>query len=451
MRLRAVASMFAAALSVTAAPLFASADDFNDRKSDNDHKLKHQERLKGFNHIVVIYQENHSFDNLYGHWGEVDEDSVDGLSDAPTSRTVQVRQDNQTAYKCLLQNDVNLTSPAPLPTTCTDSTGTPFQSAFKNKPFAIEDFIASTDTTCPKPVGAFAANGFAKGAGLPGGCTKDIVHRFYNEQYQINGGRQNRYVTGSDAAGLSMGYYNTKKLPIYVYLHSRGAPKYVIADSFFQGAFGGSFLNHQWLIAAAAPVFAGAPNDASAPDLHSVVDANGMPTSTPLYASPLGAAAKDAQLTASCNPPVGRPATPAGVVCGDFAVNTTQPWFQPYAPTGASSSNARRLPALNSPNIGDELNAQGVDWAWYAGGWSNADGRVDDPGWSPTNGRTSCDPSITASGATAPYCPDKLFQYHHQPFNYFSAYGFVGGASNGEETVLRQRHLRDEQEFLSLA
>ncbi len=88
MRLRAVASIFAAALSVTAAPLFASADDFNDRKSDNDHKLKHQERLKGFNHIVVIYQENHSFDNLYGHWGEVDEDSVDGLSDAPTSRTV---------------------------------------------------------------------------------------------------------------------------------------------------------------------------------------------------------------------------------------------------------------------------------------------------------------------------------------------------------------------------
>src|SRR5215468_6069279 len=352
MRLRAVASIFAAALSVTAAPLFASADDFNDQKSDNDHKLRHQERLREFRHIVVIYQENHSFDNLYGQWGHVDEDSIDGLSDAPTSRTVQVRQDNQTAYKCLLQNDVNLTSPAPLPTTCTDSTGTSFQSAFKNRPFAIEDFIASTDTTCPKPVGAFAANGFAKGTGLPGGCTKDIVHRFYNEQYQINGGRQNRYVTGSDAAGLSMGFYDTKKLPIFVYLHSHGAPNYVIADSFYQGAFGGSFLNHQWLIAAASPVFASALNDGSANDLHSVVDANGMPTNTPLYASPLGAnggtanptGPRDAQLTASCSPAAPRPATPAGVVCGDFAVNTTQPFYQPYQP---GTVDARRLPPLS--------------------------------------------------------------------------------------------------------
>src|SRR5215813_13319335 len=315
MRLRAVASIFAAALSVTAAPLFASADDFNDQKSDNDHKLRHQERLREFRHIVVIYQENHSFDNLYGQWGHVDEDFINGLSDAPALRTLQVRQDNHTAYACLLQNDVNLTSPSPLPATCTDTDGkgAPFQGAFKNKPFAIEDFIAATDTTCPKPVGAFAPNGFAKGTGLPGGCTKDIVHRFYNEQYQINGGRQNRYVTGSDASGLSMGYYNTKKLPVYAYLHSRGAPQYVIADSFYQGAFGGSFLNHQWLVAAAAPVFASALNDASANDLHSVVDSNGMPTSTPLYTSPLGTAAKDASLTASCNPPTGRPATPPNV------------------------------------------------------------------------------------------------------------------------------------------
>jgi phospholipase C len=50
-----------------------------------------------------------------------------------------------------------------------------------------------------------------------------------------------------------MGYYDTKKLPIYTFLHSPGAPNYVIADSFFQAAFGGSFLNHQWLIAAATP------------------------------------------------------------------------------------------------------------------------------------------------------------------------------------------------------
>ena len=87
-----------------------------------------------------------------------------------------------------------------------------------------------------------------------GGCTRDIVHRFYHEQYQLDGGKQDRYVTGSDAMGLTMGMYDTKALPIYQYLHSPGHPNYAIEDNFFQSAFGGSFLNHQWLIAAASPV-----------------------------------------------------------------------------------------------------------------------------------------------------------------------------------------------------
>ncbi len=100
----------------------------------------------------------------------------------------------------------------------------------------------------------FAANGVPKGSGEPGGCTRDIVHRFYQEQYQLNGGKQNRYVTGSDAVGLTQGYYKTRDLPIYKYLHRKGAPKYVLADRFFQAAFGGSFLNHQWLIAARTPL-----------------------------------------------------------------------------------------------------------------------------------------------------------------------------------------------------
>jgi phospholipase C len=29
----------------------------------------------------------------------------------------------------------------------------------------------------------FAPNGIPNGSGLPGGCTRDLVHRFYQEQY----------------------------------------------------------------------------------------------------------------------------------------------------------------------------------------------------------------------------------------------------------------------------
>jgi phospholipase C len=389
-----------------------------------------------FKHFVIIYQENHSFDNLYGMWGKVGGEPVNGLPAADADHTAQVRQDNVTQYHCLPQNDVNLTSP-PLAQSCTDHTSsTVFKSAFINKPFLIDTYIAATDTTCPAP-GVFAANGVAKGSGLSGGCTKDIVHRYYNEQYQINGGQQNRYVTGSDAAGLSMGHYDSRQLPIYKYLHTQGAPKYVIADSFYQSAFGGSFLNHQWFIAGATPVFASALNDASSNDLHSVVDANGMPTSTPLYTSPLGAAAKDASLTASCNPPAGRPATPAGVKCGDFAINTTQPFYWPFSP---GTADARRLPPLTTPTIGDRLSAKNVDWAWYSGGWSNATGNVGGPGW--TNGSSSCtDPNANNQWPLG--CPDKNFQYHHQAFNYYSNYQ--------PGTAARTARLKDEAEFIQAA
>ena len=161
----------------------------------------------------------------------------------------------------------------PLPTTCTDPAHTIAASHFTNNVFHIDDYIGPDDKTCPAP-GVFAANGVLKDSpgALPGGCTRDLVHRFYQEQYQIDGGKQDRYATGSDAVGLTMGHYDTKGLPIYRYLHSQGAPNYVLADRFFQGAFGGSFLNHQYLIAA-APL----PWPAIPAGQYSVLDANGFP------------------------------------------------------------------------------------------------------------------------------------------------------------------------------
>ena len=397
--------------------------------------------MDGIDHVVVVYQENHSFDNLYGRW-----EGVRGLRAADPAHTTQVNQAG-TPYDCLLQNDVNLTSP-PLDATCTDATtATAFSSHFPNAPFTIDDFIPATATTCPTP-GQNAPNGVLNGQGLPGGCTRDLVHRYYQEQYQLDGGKQDRYVTGSDAVGLTMGTYRTRRLPIYRYLHEAAHPRYVIADNFFQAAFGGSFLNHQWLVAAATPTWPDAVNDGSAGDLHSVVDENGMPTSYPLYASPLGDAAKDLALTASCSPAEGRPATPAGVTCGDFAVNTIQPFYQPFAPKTADN---RRLPPQTAPTIGDRLSAAQVSWAWYSGGWSNADGDVGGPGW--TNGTgpapatadnaSPCPDPAALATATWPNCPDRLFQFHHQPLNYFAS--FAPG------TRARARHLRDEAEFLAQA
>jgi acid phosphatase len=421
-----------------AAPAVAAAHGSGHGNGHGDH---HGKGLRGIQRIVVIYEENHSFDNLYGKW-----EGVNGLRNADRAHTTQVNQAGA-PYTCLLQDDVNLATP-PQPATCTDSTtATTFQSAFGNSPFQIDapGRIPMTAKTCPAP-GVFAPNGVLDPTGLPGGCTRDLVHRYYQEQYQLDDGKQDRYVTGSDAVGLTMGYYDTSSLPIYKYLHTRHHPDYAIADRFFQAAFGGSFLNHQWLVAAATPEWpGGAVNDGGTNDLHSVVDVNGMPTTNnhnpannpaPLYNSPLTTGGLvDGALTASCKPPATRPPTPANVKCGDFAVNTIQPTYQPFSP---GTAPARQLPPQTAPTIGDRLSAKGIDWAWYSGGWSNAAGNVDEPGWTNGPGPTCSDPAAFAT-AVYPNCPDKLFQFHHQPLNYFAS--FAPG------TAARTAHLRDEVEF----
>jgi phospholipase C len=129
------------------------------------------------------------------------------------------------------------------------------------------------------------------------------------------------------------------------------------------------------------------------------------------------------------------PVTLPNLACGDYAVNTIQP---PYQPT---SSNPLKLSPQTGPTIGDELTAAGVSWAWYSGGWSNADGDVGAPGWTNGTGPTCSDPNSSPNPAF-PFCPNKVFQFHHQAFNYYANYapGTTG-----------RTHLQDEVAFDQLA
>ena len=397
--------------------------------------------LGHFKHLVVIFEENHSFDNLYGLWGSVDGQHVVGLSDADTAHTSQIAQDGST-YACLRQLDVNLTAPSPLTATCGpesvtlgDGSVVTYSSHFQNAPFNIDTYIPATATTCPDRDHLFSfTNGILDGQGLPGGCTRDLVHRFYHEQYQLNGGQQNRYITGSDANATTMGYYDTTQLPIYGYLHGSGAPNYVIADHFFQGAFGGSFLNHQYFIAAAAPLFPGGT--------HAVLDTSGFARNNfPLYRSTFPTV--DGNVTQAC----GLPTTRAGLACGDYAVNTVLPWYQP---TGSFAAKIPPIDDSTTPlTIGDRLSDAGVSWDYYGGGWDNAAGNVNGRGYTNGPGPACGDPNSAPAGpdgdgknAGYPYCPDKSFQQHHYPFAYYTRYapGQPGRA-----------HLQDEQDFFHAA
>ena len=127
-------------------------------------------------HIVVIYEENHSFDNLYGSW-----EGVNGRAERARPRRSRSARLG-VPFTCLLQNDVNFTVP-PLSSPLCDATD-----KFANAPFDIGSVLPPTAQTCPQP-GVFAPNGLLPNpANLPGGCTRDLVHRFYQEQYQLNDG-----------------------------------------------------------------------------------------------------------------------------------------------------------------------------------------------------------------------------------------------------------------------
>lgn len=230
------------------------------------------------NHVVVLYLENRSFDNLYGEFP-----GAEGLSGA--TRATQL-DPSGAAYTVLPQ-----ASDAGLPL------------ALPNTPFPIEQYIAAD-----KP-------------------TRDLVHSYYQEQLQINGGRMDKFVAVSDAKGLTMGFYHTAGLPL-----AAEARSYTLMDHFFHSAFGGSFLNHIYLIAAAPPPFPTAPANIVAQ-----VDASGN-------------LVRDGSVT------------PDG-----FAVNTN---FSVNAPRPTSATVL--VPNLTMPTIGDRLSEKGVSWAWYSGGWNAA-------------------------------------------------------------------------------
>lgn len=253
--------------------------------------------LQRVHHIIVIFLENRSFDHLYGLFP-----GADGLADAPRAGD-QVTPDGERFE--VLPTVLNNYTPSWVDTR--------FAPGLPNEPFREDHFVDLRDRT------------------------GDPVHRFYQEQEQINGGKMNQFVAFSDVGGLPMGYVDGHDLPLF-----KLAEQYTLADHFFHAAFGGGFLNHMWLICECTPRFADAPAD-----LVAHLDANGRMTSD-------GAV------------------TPDG-----YAVNTIQPRNGLHNPL--VTDERYRLPPLHMPTIGRRLTDAGISWAWYAGGYADAAAGHPDP------------------------------------------------------------------------
>ncbi len=239
--------------------------------------------------------------------------------------------------------------------------------------------------------------------------TRDLVHRFYENQLQINGGKNDGFVAWGNTGAMTMGHYadGTDKLKLW-----QLAREYTLCDNFFMGAFGGSFLNHQYLAAAQPPFYKNA-NQGPAKFLITVLDGDDPNSIRPKLAENSPASAMQGHPTFASR----------DVLTPDFwAVNTIGPAYAPGFSTNdkhpelANPESPDTLPPQAHLTIGDALTGANVDWAWYAGAWQLAlDGQGE------------------GNHKDFPEVPD--FQPHHQPFNYFRQ--FAPGTS------ARQHHLRD--------
>ena len=349
-----IKTLGAAALFGVSQAAFALADDSGLDKIKN---------------VVVIYAENRSFDNLYGLFP-----GADGVQNLRPEQFTQMDRDG----KPLAELPVSWGG-------LTAKDGTP----------AITE--AQTQHLPNKPFQIDAASGFNLPASV---ATRDLWHRFYQEQMQIDGGKNDKFVAWADGGGAVMGYYDGSKLPMWPV-----AQKYVLADHFFLGAFGGSFLNHFMLICACVPTY---PDVVNSPAKGKITAVNDDGLSLKVKADSPASALQGAPKFENDGA-----ITPDG-----FAVNTMAPPYQPSyvkPPAGgdtalADPADANTLPPQTMPNIGDLLSAKGITWAWYSGAWGEA---------------------LAGKGAG----PVPNFQFHHQPFNYF--------ANMAPGTPARAEHIKD--------
>jgi acid phosphatase len=365
--------------------------------------------LAAIDHIILVYQENWSFDALYGSFP-----GANGLANASATALNQLDRLSGLSISSLSAYDpVSRAIPTQNPPVPLNGSNVQDPRFLANPAATNGPLVGGLDTLLPYNLAPHLA---------PTDLTGDIVHRYWQEQFQIDDGKMDMFVSWSDNPGLVMSHFDATPLP-----EGLLAQQYVMCDNFFHSAFGGSFLNHQFLVAAQAPVY---PNAASiVPNNVALLDTNGF-----LALNGSGRLVRDGNVT-----PIGGVAfvDPTQTFDKNYAVNTI---FSANLAASGSPTAASLLPSQNNsnpndlarpyiPTIGDRLDAANVSWKWYSGGWNNA-----------LLGSPSNPSHFGTTGTNA----SPLFQWHHQAFAFYDRYA---PWTNGVRNPVSAAHLQDETNF----
>jgi phospholipase C len=167
-------------------------------------------KSKKIKYVIVIFQENWSFDTLYGKFP-----GANGLANAKPENRLQLDLLGK-PYPSLL---ISINS----------KTAHPYMQipiGLPNAPFDLTPFL-------PMNI-----------------ITGDAIHHFYQEQYQISGGLMNRFTTYSNAGGFAMSYYDVTPTPMGTL-----AKQFVLCDNWFHSCYGGSMCGALWLFTAQMPLW----------------------------------------------------------------------------------------------------------------------------------------------------------------------------------------------------
>lgn len=312
-------------------------------------------------HIVVIYQENRSFDHYFGTYQNPrGGQKVNNLLNARgviDSKFINAQKNPEgIAYNYL-----------PVP----DDIPGFYNAVLENKPFHMAPYISAGDNV-----------------------PWDPAHNFYRMNAQVDHGKMDQFVALalknphampatpellkdqdtakiafelSQPSGAVLGYYNRSDLQHYHKL----ADEYVLFDNFFQAMSGGSTGNALYLVSGRSAQWLQAPKSATTADNFSLSD-----------------------------PPYDQ----NGILVNDL------PPLQ--GPTETAYSRLKIAPPVADqtyPSIGDRLNEAGISWAWYNENWNSVKPWALKTAFGPGDGSAVIDSM-------------NLYVPHHNPFQYYPSW-----------------------------
>ena len=308
-------------------------------------------------HIVVIYQENRSFDHYFATYrnpkgGKKVNNLLDRQGNLAANFIGMQKNPEGIAYNYL-----------PLPETIPGF----YNASLPNQPFHLAPYIPATDN-----------------------APWDPSHNFHRMFAQVDQGKMDKFVALaltnpkaslpslvkmnnddplvafelSQPSGAVLGYYQREDLPHYHAL----ADEYVLFDNFFQAMSGGSTGNALYLAAARSAQWLQAPETLKISQKLALTD--------PQY-DELGILINDL-------PPLN-------------------------GPTEINIANLKIAPPPEEqtyPSIGDRLNEAHISWAWYNENWNSVKPWALKTAFGPGDGSAVIDTS-------------NLYVPHHNPFQYY--------------------------------